>query len=45
MFKISVTHYMEVDYNDHYLALTQFARLDSFPRAVAQLMCLQLFEK
>jgi hypothetical protein len=45
MFEVSVTHYMKIDYNGHNLAITQFARLDSFSRAVAQLMCLQLFDK
>ena len=45
MFEVSVTHYMKIDYNGHYLALTQFGRLDSFPWAIAQLVCLQLSDK
>jgi hypothetical protein len=36
---------MEIDYNSHNLALTQFRRLDPFPRAIAQLVCLQLADK
>jgi len=36
---------MKIDYNGHNLALTQFAWLDSFSRAITYLMCLQLSDK
>ena len=45
MFEVSITHYVKIDYNGHNFALTQFGRLDSFPWAIAQLVCLQLSDK
>ena len=45
MFEVSVTYYVKLDYSGHNFALTQFGRLDSFPWAIAQLVCSQLIDK
>ena len=45
MFKVSVPNNMKISYDSHDLAFTQLAGFDTFPGAIAQLMCLQFFDK